>query len=262
MKLGKAKKRSTDPIGWRRVRPAMAIGTFIACALLMSLSACSNASNGLNGMSPGQVLMTSVAAARQIGSFHFVDRDGSGTEAQLLVGDAGTIAAQQTLSGGGGRLDVRLADGVVYIRAGQTTLQGVIGLSMAKALTESGKWLSITAKGKGYAQIVQTLKPGSEFNSFIPQAPLSVGSQTKLHGIPVLPVTGSAAPNAALGVMNSRATLFVSTRAPYLPVGGTLTGIDVHGRRQSDQVAFTRWGERIHPARPSKVVTAASLLAG
>jgi hypothetical protein len=213
-------------------------------------------------MSATQVLATSTAAAHQVGSFHFVDKDGSGAEAGLLVGDSGNTAAQQTLTIGSNVLDVRLIEDLVYMRAGATALQSVLGLSTAKASAEAGKWLSISPKEKGYAQIVKTLRPNSELDSYIPQAPLSLGSVTTLHGTTVLPVTGVATPDAASGAVNTSATLFVSTRAPYLPVGGTITGTDVNGRRQSDQVAFTHWGERIQPAVPSGVVTDASRLTG
>lgn len=200
-----------------------------------------------------------MTASDAVDGFHFVDQDGSGTEARLLVGDTGTVAAQESLSGAGGALDVRLVNDVVYLRAGSETLETVLGLSATEASSRSGRWLSVTRRDKAYDQIVQTLKPAAELDSYIPQAPLTLGASTRLHGTAVVPVTGMAPASADTGALNARVTLFVSTTAPYLPVGATLTGTDVHGRRQSEVVAFTAWGEQARPVVPSGAVPVASV---
>jgi hypothetical protein len=223
------------------------------------LSACGAGSDGLAGKSAQEVLSTALTAASVSPSFHFVDKDGSGAQAGLLVGDTGTTAAQQTLSGGGGSLDVRLVNGVVYIRAGSVTLESVLGLSAPKASAEVGKWLSVTKGEKGYSQIIHTLTPDAELDQYIPQEPLTLLAATKVHGVAVLPVTGTAPSSAATGALNAKATLYVSTRSPYLPVGGSLTGTDVHGRPQSEVVAITDWGEQARPAVPPGVVAVSSL---
>jgi hypothetical protein len=202
--------------------------------------------------------MALTAASASV-SFHFVDKDGSGAQAGLLVGDTGTVAAQQTLSGGGGSLDVRLVNDVVYIRAGSVTLESVLGLSATEASPQVGKWLSVTKGEKGYSRIVRSLTPDAELDQYLPQVPLTLLTATTLHGVTVLPVTGTPPSSAATGVLNARATLFVSMRPPYLPVGGSLTGTDVHGRRQSEVVAFTDWGEEARPAVPAGAVSVASV---
>lgn len=226
---------------------------------LILLTACGNSSGGLGGKSADQVLSIAVTAAREVGSFHFVDKNGSGANTRLLVGDTGTIEAQQSLKAGSGALDVRLVMAVVYIRAPSQTLESVLGLSATEASVESGKWLSVTSDSKSYNEIVKTLTPDAELDSYIPQAPLVVGTSTTLHGIPVVPVTGTAPAAAATGALHATATLFVSSWAPYRPVGGVLTGTDVHGRPQHDDVAFTRWGERVKVAVPAGAVPMKSL---
>ena len=205
------------------------------------------------------MLSTAVTAANASLSFHFVDKDGPGAQAGLLVGDTGTRAAQQTLSGAGAALDVRLVNEVVYIRAGSATLESVLGLSAAMASAEVGKWLSVTKGENGYSEIIHTLTPGAELDHYLPQVPLTLLAATTLHGVPVLPVTGAASSSAASGALDAKATLYVSTRSPYLPVGGSLTGTDVHGRQQSEVVAFTHWGRQARPSVPSGAVAVASL---
>jgi hypothetical protein len=226
---------------------------------LAFLAACGSESAGLGGKTADQVLSLAVTAAQEASSFHFVERNPSSTPVRVLVGDAGVGDAQQTLSAGDGVFEVRLLARVAYLRAPSGTLESVLGLSTAVSSAHAGKWLSLTSGAKGYGQIVAALRPDSELDSFIPQVPLVLGKSTKLHGIAVVPVSGAAPTLAAIGALNARATLFVSTSAPYRPVGGVITGTDVHGRLQSDEVAFTRWGARIRPIAPSGAVSVASL---
>lgn len=230
-----------------------------ACVPLSLLTACGSGSGGLSGKSAQQVLRVSLAAARDGGSFHFVDRNGSGKQTRLLVGDTGTVNAQQSLTAGGSSVEVRLVKEVAYIRAPSESLEAVLGLSAPKASAEAGKWLSVTSGDKGYGQIVKALAPASELNSFVPKSPLVLRSPTTLHGVSVLPISGAASAGAATGALNAQATLFVSDQPPYRPVGGLLTGKDVHGRSQTDEVAFTRWGEVIRLGTPSGAVSVATI---
>ena len=230
-----------------------------ACGAPALLSACGSGSSGLSGESAPQVLSTALSSARGIGSFDFVDKAGSGAQARVLAGQTGTVSAEQSLSGDTAALDVRLVDHVVYLRAGSEVLESVLGLLAPEASAESGKWVSVPSGAKGYQEIVKTLAPAAELDLYIPQTPLSLGATTTLHGTAVVAVTGAAPPAASTDVLRARATLYVSTTAPYLPVGGTLTGTDVHGRTQSEVVAFTAWGVKARPPVPAGAVPVSSL---
>lgn len=241
----------------RRQAPARALVVITALAGL--LSSCGGGAVGLQSESASQVVSTAVAAARAAGTFHFVDKEGSGSQARLLSGDTGTVAAQQTSTGNGSRLVVSLVDGVAFVQASSITLENYFGLSTTQATQESGKWVSVTRGEKSYAQIVQSLTPSAELDAYIPQTELGIGKQRVLHGIPVLPVSGTAPATDSSSGLPAVATLFVSLRAPYLPVGGAVSGTDVHGRKQSEEVAFTRWGEKVHLNAPTDTVSLASL---
>jgi hypothetical protein len=228
----------------------------LVVGLVVLLSSCSA---GLDGESASQVLSTAVAAARGAGSFHFVDKEGSGSQARLLVGDTGTVAAQQTLSSDGVQLAASLVDRVAYVRADSVTLTSLFGLSTTTATQENGKWVSVAKGEKGYSQILQSLTADAELDPYIPQAQVRVGKQTMIHDIPVIPVSGIAPAADSSAGLRAVATLFVSTRAPYLPVGGAISGTDVHGRRQKEEVIFTKWGEQPHLSAPQGAVSLASL---
>jgi hypothetical protein len=238
----------------RRVRRAAA-PVLVVC-LVALLSSCSS---GIQSEPASQILSTAVAAAHSAGTFHFVDREGSGSQTRLLTGDASAIAAQQTLSSKDVQLNAALVGGVAFIRAGSSTLSSLLGLSTTMASQESGKWVSVSKGEKGYVQIVQSLEPEAELDGYIPESPLGVGKQTTIHGVAVIPVSGTAPAGDSSSGLPVVATLFVSTSSPYLPVGGALSGKDVHGRLQKDEVVFTKWGETVHVSAPGGAVSLASL---
>jgi len=231
----------------------------LTTGLVALLSSCGGGGGGLSSESASQVLSNAVAAARDSGSFHFVDKEGSGSQSVVLTGDTGTVTAQEISTTAAGRLAVSLVDGVAFLQAGAATLESFLGLSTTVATRMSGKWVSVTKGEKGYTRIVQSLAPHAEFDAYIPQIGLSVGKQTTLHRIAVLPVSGTAPAKDSTTGLPAVATLFVSLRAPYLPVGGVVSGNDIHGRRQSEEVVFTKWGEQPHLSAPPGAVSLASL---
>ena len=242
----------------RRLR---ATTLLVAAGLLLPLAGCGGG-QGLRGQSASQVLGTAVTAATRAGPFHFVDNDGSGSAARLVVGDTGTTSAQETLSVGRSvELVAALVGGVGYVKASEQTLESLFGLPTAQATRERGKWVSVTDGEKGYSRIVQSLTPAAELDNYIPQEPLEVGSPTTLRGIAVIPVSGRpAASESTSSTLQAVATLFVSVRSPNVPVGAVVSGTDVHGRKVREEVAFTRWGEDVHVITPTGTVPLASLL--
>ena len=247
--------RTPVPKPARRRRRAGAI--VVVVSLVSGLSSCGGS---VQGESASQILTNAVAAARDSGSFHFVDKEGSGSRARLLAGDAGTSAAQQTSSGGGEHLAVSLVHGVAYVQASSSTLKTFFGLSTTLATQESGKWLSVTKGQKNYGQIIGSLAPDAEFDAYIPQTGLVIGRDTVLHGIPVIPVSGTAPATDSSTGLPAVATLFVAIRAPHLPVGGVVSGTDVHGRKQREEVVFTKWDEHLHLNAPADTVNIASVI--
>lgn len=228
----------------------------LTSGLVGLLSSCGG---GVPSQSASQVLSNAVGAARNAGSFHFVDKVGSGSQAVVLTGDTGTGTAQETSTSPAGRLAVSLVDGVAFLQAGAATLENFLGLSTTLATKESGKWVSVAKGEKGYAKIVQSLAPDAELDAYIPQIGVGTGKRRTLHGIAVLPVSGAAPAKDSSAGLPAVATLFVSVQAPNLPVGGAISGNDIHGRRQSEEVVFTKWGEQLRLSAPPGAVSLASL---
>ncbi len=225
-------------------------------AVIPLLAACGGPSAGaLGGKSAQQVLTLAQQAATKEGSFHFIDVSGTGSKAQVLTGDISKVDAQEETKGPDGLLEVRLIDGTIYINATASTLVNSLKLSSSTAAAHAGDWISLERTDTPYQTVANALLPTAELGAYIPVGSLKIGSATSIDGHNVLPVLGTASPSAGANLI---ATLYVSTTAPFIPLVGTLKGTGAQ-KNEGEQVAFTHWGERVHPSIPPGVVAYSSI---
>lgn len=223
------------------------------------IGACGGPSaGGLSGKSAAEVIALAQAAATKEGSFHFIDQTGSGSKTQRLVGDSSADEGEQEVKGPNGDLEVRLVDSVIYVNASELVLSEAFKLTADDADVYAGKWISLQKSDAPYETVAKALAPTSEIAPYTPVANLKVGSISTIRGISVVAISGTA-PNIAGA--KAIATLYVSTSAPYVPVGGSLVGTG-SDKNQSEVVAFTAWGEKVRPVAPSGTTPYSTLAAG
>jgi len=228
----------------------------VVIAIAFVVAACGGPSaGGLSGKSAAQVVELAQAAASKRVTFHFIDQTGSGKDVQILVGDAGNGNGQQTLTSPNGVLKVRLVGATVYVDASALVLVDALKLSDAVAAANAGKWISLMSTDAPYQTVVKAMRPASELTLYIPVSDLQIGKVSNLHRHSVLAVSGTAS-SASGGT--AIATLYVSTTAPFVPVGGALVGTGAD-KSESEEAAFTAWGESIRPQVPSNPVPYSSL---
>ena len=227
---------------------------FLAVACLAC--ACGGpAAGGLAGKSASEVIALAQAAAQKEGSFHFIDQTGSGKNEQRLVGDSASASGEQEVSGPNGQLDARLVDSVIYVTGSEAVIGAALKLTDAEAAKYAGKWISLQKTDAPYETVAKALAPSAELTPYTPVGNLTVGSVSTLRGRSVLAVSGAASEAAGA---NATATLYVSTTAPYVPVGGSLVGTGAQ-KGDSEVVAFTAWGERVRPPAPTTATPYSSL---
>lgn len=229
----------------------------VATLLLVPVAAaCGGPSaGGLAGKSAEQVIQLAQAAAKQKGSFHFVDQTGTGSDAQILTGDVSGTDTEEQVKGPNGTLDVRLEGSTIYVQASTLVLENALKLPASVASSEAGKWISLLTTDVPYQTAAKALEPTAEVAPYIPAGDLKIGSVTTLRGENVLAVSGTAS-TAAQG--QAVATMYVSTTAPFVPVGASLAGTGAQ-KSESEVVAFTAWGETVHPAVPAGAIAYSSL---
>lgn len=247
-----------------RRRNAAAAAAALAASGVLGASCSSSPEGGLAGKSASQIVSLAVTALHHQPSFHFVSRTKQGSTTETQIGDVGAkLAAESVAQGSKPVLDARLVGGVVYLQAGTDLLENVLGLSSSVASAHAGDWVAVHRTDSAYSDVASSLTATSAIELFVPEEPnLKVAGVTTVQGRKVVAVEGTSASTPTTAAVG-KVTLFVSTTAPYLPVGGTVVVTDASGAiQEQDAVLFGRWGEKVHAVAPKGAAPLATLTAG
>lgn len=218
------------------------------------------------GKTPTQIVSLSVKAFHHQRSFHFVTRTVQGSHTQTQVGDVSKTAATETVAAKGSLVVQAIRSrNVAYIRAGKELLQSVLGLSAATATQQAGKWISVQKGDAAFNAVAGSLAPTAAIQLFVPEEPnLHVGGATQLGGQSAVAVVGSTAATPQAGE-TAVVTLFVSTTAPYLPLGGTLVVTNTdrnHTVVERQASLYGKWNESVRVEVPKNATPVSSLTGG
>ncbi len=207
-----------------------------------------------------KLLSQSVEAANSKGSLTFSDTTRSGKNVEVLTGAVSAPTAAESLTETGhGPLNVLLIGDTIYVRGDSDVLHGTLGLPLAASTANSEKWISVQSGDSAFSQLVAPLNMSTELNNYVPAGHLKKGRITTVDGHKVIPLTGAASASAAQGGAGAVA-LFVSTNAPYLPVGGTLVVVRRGSPGLSEVAAFSAWGSKVVANAPTGAIPFSSLV--
>ena len=214
----------------------------VAILLLVPVAAaCGGPSaGGLAGKSAEQVIQLAQAAAKQKGSFHFVDQTGTGSDAQILTGDVSGTDTEEQVKGPNGTLEVRLEGSTIYVQASTLVLENALKLPASVASSEAGKWISLLTTDVPYQTAAKALEPTAEVAPYIPAGDLKIGSVTTLRGENVLAVSGTASTAA-----KARRSPPCTSRRPRRS-----SRLAHRSRAQERRRARARLSPSLHGARP------------
>jgi hypothetical protein len=248
----------------RRYRPAL---TFAALTAVLGLAASACGTSGpsegaLAGKSATAVLSLSVKAYHRQQSVSFVTKTVAGNASTVQVGaTSGTAASESVRSSTLPVLQAVLVDGSAYLRAGSQFLEQQLSMSTAQATAHAGQWISFEKGNPGYSTITQSLGAGEAIVEFVPQEPnLRVAGATTFGGHSAVAVTGSPATAPGAGTV-ATVTFFVSTTAPYLPLGATVQ-VNDNGGKNIERVAsvYGKYNQKVDPKAPTGAVPITSLV--
>lgn len=213
--------------------------------------------------SAAQMLSTAVSTADAKGSMTFTDRTTSGKNVDSLTGALSAAAAAESLSETGQPpLEVVLVGNTAYVRAGAGVLQTTLGLPAAVSTANAGKWISVESGDSAFSQLTGGLTLASEFNTYVPTADLQKGKVTNLGTQKVIAISGRPSSSVTQGASSGAVALIVSTKAPYLPIGGTLFLTRKGVPNLKEVATFTGWGNKVAVTAPSGAVPFSSLVPG
>lgn len=238
----------------------LALGT----ALAVGAAGCSSgpSEGALAGKSATSVTSISVTAFHRQISVHFVTKTVIGSQTTVEIGATSKSAAEETIrSGHTPVLQAIYVDKVAYVRAGTQFLENDLHLSSTTAAAHAGKWISIQKGDTSYSNIVQSLAPGGAIIEFVPEEPnLKVAGATQFSGRGAVAVQGSPGGGVPQG-SSAATTLFVSTAAPYLPLGATVELKNSQTGKTEERVAsvFGKWNEHVDPVPPKGAISLSSI---
>jgi hypothetical protein len=249
-----------------RRRPRAAL-TFVALTVVLGIAASACGSSGpsegaLAGKSATAVLSLSIKAYHRQHSVSFVTKTVAGKTSTEQVGATSATAASESVrSSTLPVLQAILVGGSAYLRAGSQFLEQQLSLSTAQAAAHAGQWISFQKGDPGYSTITQSLSAAEAIVQFVPEQPnLRVAGATTFGGQNAVAVTGSPATAPGAGT-TAFVTFFVSTEAPYLPLGATVQ-VNNNSGHNIERVAsvYGKYNQKVDPTAPSGAVPITSLV--
>ncbi len=233
----------------------------VAGGLLMS--ACGSTASStpppkeFQGKTGAQIVSDVEAATLAQGSVRLTENITEGSATQTFtttqVNDAGTTDGQIVYTIGTGPTaetsQIRLVNHVIYVNDTAGMIQSQFG---KKAPTLANTWLSIPSTVADFERFSGVILLGQLTKTSFPLGPYTVGKVTTFHGHQALEIKGQ--PNTPSSSVTGTGTLYVSTTAPYLPLGVTFTAnyaTSTQTETATYTSVFSNWAEKTTAVKPS-----------
>jgi hypothetical protein len=220
---------------------SISLAAVLAATTFVGASAASGATK-----SPAEVLQLSISAMHSAGSFHYESTASvGGVVAITLSTDSALTYGDQVQKLGGGVETTRLIGKTLYINADAKAYSADFGV---KKPTLANEWVLVPSSNKNYANISSAILVPSVLQQLVDVNHLKEVGVGSVNGQTALKIRGDAGASGT-------ETVYVSTAAPYLPIAVAAVGTE-DGEKVSDQLVFSKWGEKFKVAKPSKFVVA------
>lgn len=220
----------------------------LAClALTVSTSGASTPTT-LTGLSAGQILATSFAAANARGSFTTV---GATTVLGVKLREV-TSSGQRDGYGSenvnGHKGAVVFLRGVVYAKLDPYLVKLDFGVKNSQV---ANRWISVTRASRFYNSLAVGIAFPSVLQEMHPTGTLSTTPLTTINGVSVVGVSGRI--NPAINTSVGSETLYVATRAPFLPVQVVIEESQ-SGVNATITLTPRKWGIRVPVVAPRSFI--------
>jgi hypothetical protein len=202
--------------------------------------------------SPQAEYQAAIKAASNLG-VHFVSVASQGGVTIHVTGDTGATSGTQTLTVTNGKLSEHVSAMVVgstgYVKANNTALHYVIGLSTSQANKYANKWLSFPTSNSGLEQLVSGLLNSQVSAEVQMSGPYTYGPVTTIGGQQAVAIRGTV--NTASG-SKEPVVLYVAATGKPIPIEEvTNPGASKHTSAIHGTVSFTNWGQKISVKPPA-----------
>lgn len=185
---------------------------------VVAAAVCALAGPASASESPGQVLSSSLAAARAQRSVHYVSISSAPTARLRIVGDAALDRGIQRITfdkaGRSGHATVLVVRNTAYVRGDAFVLADYMGFPGADARRYAGRWLEVPPTAAWYPVVSASVRLRSAIDELKLPAPLVVLPGSVRNGQRVIGVRSTSMVSGRSVTM----TLYVQSSGPRLPV--------------------------------------------
>ncbi len=194
--------------------------------------------------SAAQILAVSLrTAAKEASCTSFTSSVTSGETFGNLT-NSETSEGEQFITYGRATVDIRLLDGVLYVKANRDGMLAWYGVNDKAFAT---KWIEVPASSADYTSFQNAITLTSVLNEIAPAGSLTKTPVREIDGHLAIGVLGQ--PNSHLGFNSGSETLYVATTFPYVPVELIVSKVTT-GSVKTFRMTFTNWGSAIEVVRP------------
>jgi hypothetical protein len=180
------------------------------------------------------------------GSFHYESTASvGGVVAITLSTNSALTDGDQVQKLEGGVETTRLIGKTLYMNADAKAYAADFGV---KKTTLANQWVLVPSTNKNYSNISSAILVPSVLQQLVDVNHLKEVGVGTLNGHTAIEIRGDAGASGT-------ETVYVSTAAPYLPIAVAAVSTE-DGEKVSDELVFSKWGEKFTVAKPAKFVTA------
>lgn len=214
-------------------------------AVLVVISLFASAASGTT-KSAAKILQLSVSAMRTEGSFHYDSTASFGGHVEIALSTNSALTeGDQIQILDGGVETTRLLGKTLYMYANAKAYAVDFGV---KKTTLADEWVLVPSTNKNYANISSAILVPSVLQQLVDVDDLKKIGVGSVNGKTALEIRGNAGASGT-------ETFFVSTTAPYLPIAVEAKTTE-DGEKVSDELVFSKWGEKLTIAKPATYVVA------
>ena len=222
--------------------------TAVAVSLFASLAAGTNAAAStamsLHKLTATQILNISLSAARAQKSVDsLVTTSIFGLTAKVQT-QSGASSGRSLVNVNGHSGEVLEVHGTVFAKLDAVMVNFEFHTS---APSLANKWISVPRQSRYFSTISTGITLASVLDELTPVGALTQ-SITNFNGVHVVALSGSA--NSSVDLPGGTQILYVSTKAPFLPVGGRVH-LSASGVNLDLAVRITHWGVPLRISAPS-----------
>jgi hypothetical protein len=220
--------------------------TLVLPAVVVALATWSASASASSAKTATEILQLSVGSMRVAGSFHYTSTSSIGGKVALsLSTDSSLKDGVQIQKLDGGTETTLLIGKKLYMKANAKAYAQDFGV---KKSTLANKWVLVPTTNKNYSNIAEAILVPSVMQELVDVGSITNAGQVTVNGQSAIALKGNAGSSGT-------EYIYVSLKKPYLPLGVSAQATE-NGKKLTNELVFSKWGEKFKVSAPSTYVVA------